>query len=153
MEYEQFVPLIALLILFIIAFFLALGVYFSFRTRKKIKYWNRAKGVVIELVAKGWGGGHRLYSPKVRFTAKDGSEPEFIEYWQSHPPRFRVGEEVTVLYDPKDLSKACVFMKSSIMYYPGWLFLLLGGVFLLLFGLVAVVFGVAFYYLGAPGQR
>jgi len=153
MKYQYFLPIIALVSLSIILIFLVLGSYFCFKTRRKIKHWNRAKGIVIELVAKGHGSGHRLYSPKVRFTGPNNKEIEFIEYWQSHPPRFKVGEEVTVLFHPQKINKACVLMSQRIMYYPGWLFLLLGGVFLLVGILLASVFGVAYYFLGAPGQR
>lgn len=150
MRYELFAAPLLLVVSIIVLF--ALGFFFLYRTQKLIYKSHRANGTVIDLKHQA-GEGSGTYSPVVRFTALDGREIEFVERWSQSPPRFQIGDEVLVLYNPQNFQKARVFTTNREMYYSTWLFLGLGGVFLLCGLLMAAVFGTLFYFLGGPGQR
>ena len=145
MKFELYGP-ISLSFAMIVAF-LALGFFFFFRTQRLIFKSHRATGVVIDLKRRHSSGRGPSFSPVVRFTALDGSEIEFVERWSHRPPRFQIGEEVLVLYNPKNFQKARVFTSNIEMYFTSWLFLGLGSVFLLVLVLIAIVSALAAFFL------
>jgi hypothetical protein len=97
-----------------------------------------AVGVVVENVAKVVRKRDEnqnetietLYCPKIRFRTSSGKEIVFLrESVETNPPSFKVGETLTVLYDPKNPSVARVkswwdlwsssfgFLLASVVYF------------------------------------
>ncbi|HVR65971.1 MAG TPA: DUF3592 domain-containing protein [Verrucomicrobiae bacterium] len=92
-----------------------------------------APGVVIDLEAR-WDsddGGYTYY-PRVRFATEGGRPYEFTGDVGSSPASFDVGEEVRVLFDPADPSKARIDSFMQLWFTP----LLLAGM-----GTVFSIFG------------
>lgn len=79
-----------------------------------------------------------MFSPIVRFTAFDNSQVQFTEQSCSHPPRYEIGEQVKVLYNPQNFHEARVFSAFG-MYYGAIFRLAMGVLFLLVYVLLAVV--------------
>jgi hypothetical protein len=57
-------------------------------------------GTVVQMVPKHGAKGKRIFTPRVRYTAQDGSIHDFIGNDGSRPAVFSVGENVLVAYDP-----------------------------------------------------
>lgn len=78
-----------------------------------------ASGVVIDLEAR-WDsddGGYTYY-PRVRFATEGGRPYEFTGDVGSSPASFDVGEEVRVLFDPADPSKARIDSFMQLWFTP-----------------------------------
>lgn len=132
---------------------MTIGLVSLVRTRAAIKNWRRATGTVLEMVKRGrTKGGNLMWTPRVRFTAMDGREIEFVEWGAQYPPRFQMGESVTVLYQAENPEKARILTTHWEMYWFAYLCLGLGTVFLLSGILLGSVFFVAEYFLGKPGR-
>ena len=58
-------------------------------------------GRVIELVASRGSKGRKVFAPRIRYRAGDGSEHEFTRNFRSSPAGFVRGERVMVAYDPR----------------------------------------------------
>src|SRR5215212_1581070 len=58
-------------------------------------------GTVIELVASRESKGRKVFAPRIRYRAADGSEHEFTRKFRSSPAGFVKGEAVVVAYDPR----------------------------------------------------
>lgn len=100
-------------------------------------------GAVIGLKRRGsTKSGRGLYSPVVSFIAADASRVEFTDPILRYPPGFEVGERVEVLYDRRNFKRARVPKSRWDMYFPAWVFLLVGGVLLLACSLLVLVFAV-----------
>ena len=120
------------------AVFLVVGVWTFFSTRSFIATAARADGVVIDLELSR-SDDSSTYYPIVAFRTQDGQEIEYQSNTGTNPPSFRVGESVTVLYDPQDPYDARIEAFSEL-----WLFsIIFGSVGLVFFGVFAgtVVFG------------
>ena len=145
MKFEFYAPILLLVVGII--WMLGQGFFFLYRTRRIINNYHRAEGKVMALEARE-SDTAGSYSPFVRFTARDGREIEFLESRASTNPDFQVGQQVTVLYNPKNFNQARLLTSKWEMYYSAILLLGLGTVFLLSGVLMAVVFG-ALYFSGA----
>jgi Protein of unknown function (DUF3592) len=78
-----------------------------------------ASGVVIDLEAR-WDsddGGYTYY-PRVRFATEGGRPFEFTGNVGSSPASFDVGEEVRVLFDPAEPSKASIDSFMQLWFTP-----------------------------------
>ncbi|MQA83306.1 MAG: DUF3592 domain-containing protein [Streptosporangiales bacterium] len=117
-------------------FCVLLGAYYL------LKYWTfrqraqRVPGTVVALTAEAGFGGAGRYErhPVLQFTTPEGREIRARMRFGSNPAIARVGDRVTVRYDPKNPEEAEIEGK-------GWLqpFLLF---FLVVFGVVLIVLGV-----------
>jgi hypothetical protein len=91
----------------------------------------RAVGVVTQHTSR-WSHGldhpSLLYFPAVRFQTQDGRTVEFQNKVGSNAPP-RVGDQVTVLYDPARPEEAKVALGSMFRFDPKAL-LVVGGIFL-----------------------
>jgi hypothetical protein len=80
----------------------ALAGILGVREHRWIRNAALSEGQVVELVVHQ-GSSHRrrgtTYSPRVTFTAEDGSEHIFTRASGSNPPDYHVGERVKVAYD------------------------------------------------------
>ena len=63
--------------------------------------------------------------------APDNRQIQFTEQNYYYPPRYRIGEEVEVMYDPQNFQKARVWSDRSEMNYPAAYPLITGLVFIL----------------------
>ncbi len=94
------------------------GVFF--RQRKERSNAIRATGAVVDL-AKSAGQRGYLYYPVVEFEAAFGLKTRFQAQVGSNPAGYKVGQQVTVLYDPQNPEKAEIDSASSLYFFPGCL--------------------------------
>ncbi|MCW5878894.1 MAG: DUF3592 domain-containing protein [Anaerolineales bacterium] len=78
---------------------------------------EKTTGQVIGLVQSTDSEGDTFYSPVVAFTVGDRTR-EVEGTTASHPPAYRVGQEVEVVYNPQDLSKAAINKFSELWLLP-----------------------------------
>jgi hypothetical protein len=71
------------------------------------------------------------YQPKITFTTRTGENVVLTSVGMSNPPRFRVGQEVPVVYDPSNPRKARIRSFAS-LWFASLLFGGLGSSFLLI---------------------
>ncbi|MFH1185490.1 MAG: DUF3592 domain-containing protein [Chloroflexota bacterium] len=111
-----------------------LAVFFYMRTRSFIGRAKEAKGTVIQMVYRrnssdsDSGGG---YSAVYQFRTLDGQTIAKQDSLSSNPPRFKVGQQIDVLYEPGDPNKAQINNWMSLYFLPallGGLGLISGGV-------------------------
>jgi 4-amino-4-deoxy-L-arabinose transferase-like glycosyltransferase len=96
--------LVGINLLFI--FFIVLFLYFANRDYQLQQEGVSAVGMVIGLEESSSGeDGCCVYSPVVEFTA-DGQTYTFESSNASDPPRYKVGEQVTVVYLPENPQRA-----------------------------------------------
>lgn len=76
-----------------------------------------ATGTVVGHMTRSSGGTNRLLFPVVRFETHEGETVEFEAGTGSNVPP-RVGEEVTVVYDPLRPEKARITVGSAIRFRP-----------------------------------
>lgn len=92
---------------------------------------QRADGVVVALVDRG-----RATSPTIQFQpAQDAQPVRFTVGWSTEPPIYRVGEAVSVLFDPANPQDADI--QSSLGLW--WVVYLLAGMGVLFVGLSALI--------------
>jgi hypothetical protein len=104
-----------------------------------------AEGKVIDLVRdRSSSGSSSTYRPVVEFTIPTGLRVEFTSGVGTSPPAYRVGEPVTVLYDPVDPNKARI--KSFFSLWFGFMI-----VFAL--GLIFAILGLGMILVPARGRR
>ncbi|HUI56914.1 MAG TPA: DUF3592 domain-containing protein [Bryobacteraceae bacterium] len=110
---------------------LAGGVLAIQHTRHFVRNAVLAQGVVTENVRPG--GGRAVYYPRVRFRTAGGRQISFLSSGGSNPPAYRVGESVTVLYDPQDPYNVSIRSFWNVWVLPfilcslGVFFFLVGG--------------------------
>ncbi len=78
---------------------LLLGGYWASRVQAFVAGAEPASGTVVELLRKT---GQRTFAPVVRYQPASGAARTLVGQVASNPPAYRVGEAVTVLYDPAD---------------------------------------------------
>jgi hypothetical protein len=78
----------------------AIGAVLALREHLWIRDAQIVPGTVVEMIATRGSKGGMSYKPRVQFTAKDGSNHEFLRGYSSSPPGFVVGERIAVAYDP-----------------------------------------------------
>jgi hypothetical protein len=99
---------------------------------------RRARGEVVEIVEASSGPGRRLKYPVVEFETERGRTVEFESSVGSNPSLYRVGQRVSVLYDPDEPQKATIdsflsrWLATLITGCLGVSFLFVGMVFLLI---------------------
>lgn len=76
-----------------------------------------------------------LYHPVVRFATADGQRIEAESRTGSNPPSARVGQTVTVRYDPTTPERFTVTATSLIAGLIAWVFVVMGG---LIFGVACL---------------
>ncbi|HVZ40110.1 MAG TPA: DUF3592 domain-containing protein [Candidatus Kapabacteria bacterium] len=82
-----------------------LGAFVFLRTRRPEGRTQRSSGVVIDQEEEE-DDGSTVYSPIVKFTAHDGTETTFTDAFASYPALYKVGEQVDVMYDPRNVRNA-----------------------------------------------
>ncbi|HEY1013419.1 MAG TPA: DUF3592 domain-containing protein [Herpetosiphonaceae bacterium] len=119
------------------------------RMRRFVHAAARATGTVI-----GYDGTNRKRNaanrPLVRFATDAGAPIEFRDFWGGEAPRFPLGAQVPVLYDPRDPARARIFTKASDLYFIPMLLGGLGGLFAVLMCAMAALMVVVFRMADAP---
>jgi hypothetical protein len=87
-------------------------IYIWYRNRAFLAEALPAKGIVIGLHKSGGKSGP-VYSPIVRFTTADNRTVEFTDSTGSRPARFKVGDQVDVLYHRQRIRWARVTSPNS----------------------------------------
>src|SRR5436190_12450367 len=87
-------------------------------------------GVVEKVTLVHLVDGH-AYQPKITFIALAGGKVQLPSVGMSNPPRFRVGQEVPVVYDPSNPYRARIRSFAS-LWFASLLFGGLGSLFFLI---------------------
>jgi len=113
-----------------------IGLFLFIRTRIFIGNAQEVKGIVIQMVysrgsSSNSSGG---YAPIYQFRTLDGQNIVKQDSLSSNPPRFQVGQELDILYEPGNPQKARINKWMNLYFVP----VLLGGMGLI-FGGVGIV--------------
>ncbi len=87
-------------------------------------------GVVEEVTLRHLVDGNS-YQPKITFTTQAGDKIVLTSVGMSNPPKFRVGQEVPVVYDPSNPHRARIRSFAS-LWFASLLFGMIGSVFFLI---------------------
>src|SRR5207247_1392814 len=68
---------------------------------------STTSGLVEKVTLMHLVDGH-AYQPKITFTTQTGEKVVLTSMGMSNPPRFRVGQEVPVVYDPSNPHQAWI---------------------------------------------
>lgn len=99
-------------------------------------YTGRATGVVVAFHRLGIATAQHTptYAPVVQFTTASGEPKRFTSNVATNPPRFSIGQRVSVAYDPANPSHATIDS-----FFDNWMFPLIlagGGLPFFLIGLM-----------------
>ena len=98
--------------------FVLIAVFLYIRTKNFLGKAQEVKGTVIQMVysedSEGGGG----YAPIYQFKTLEGQDIEIQDGLSSNPPRFKVGQEVKVLYDPENPRKARLNKWLNLYFVP-----------------------------------
>lgn len=90
---------------------------------------KKAKGIVTGFTSSRGSKGGTVYHPVYTFTTEDGQEITREDKLGSNPPAFKDGQEVQVLYSPRNPQNSKIKTFSSLYFTPAMLFFM-GAVFL-----------------------
>ena len=90
---------------------------------------KKTKGIVTAFTSSRGSKGGTVYHPVYTFTTEDGQELTQEDKLGSNPPAFIVGQEVQVLYSPRNPQSAKIKTFSGLYFTPSILFFT-GAVFL-----------------------
>jgi len=115
----------------------SIGAFAFLRRLRFLRTAHTTSGVVNEVILKHLVDGHS-YQPKITFTTQTGETVSLPSVRMSNPPRFRVGQEVPVVYDPSNPYRAYIRSFSYLWFVS----LLFGGIGSLLFilGMILMIF-------------
>ncbi|AOW15721.1 hypothetical protein LPB72_06495 [Hydrogenophaga crassostreae] len=117
-------------------------------TQRFLDRAQMAPGVVTELVVSTKKVSSTTYKPLVRFETPSGAVIDFTSSVASAPAAYRVGEPVTVFFDPANPSEARVNG-----FFELWGIASIAGVVGTVFFLVGVGFGTAKWFYGRKLAR
>jgi len=114
-----------------------IGAFAFLRRLRFLRTAHTTSGVVNEVTLKHLVDGHS-YQPKITFTTRAGETVPLTSVRMSNPPRFRVGQEVPVIYDPGNPYRASIRSFSYLWFVS----LLFGGIGSILFilGIILLIF-------------
>lgn len=109
--------------------FLVVGGWYGYGSYQLVSAGGQVVGTVVEMEA-SYSDGSTTYSPVVEYVV-DGEVYRFHGGSASNPPAYRVGQEVTMLYDRADPERAQINNFGELWLLPA--------IFIPLAGLVAVI--------------
>jgi hypothetical protein len=115
----------------------ALGTLAFLRRLLFLRTAHMTSGVVNEVILMHLQDGHS-YKPMITFTTQTGETVPLTSVLMSNPPRFRVGQEVPVIYDPSNPHRAHI-RSFSYLWFVSLLFGGLGSLFFML-GMLLMIF-------------
>lgn len=80
---------------------LGIGIWTYSNTKSFLDDAESTTGEVIELVERRGSEGGSVFAPKVRFQDQAGENYEVTSSSASSPPKYHVGEEIEILYNPE----------------------------------------------------
>jgi len=114
-----------------------IGMFLFVRTRVFIGKAQEVKATVTQMVYSHSSEGGGGYSPVYQFRTLDGQTIVIQDSLASNPPRFQVGQQIEVLYDPGNPQNARINRWMSLYFVP----VLLGGIGLIFGGVgIAIAF-------------
>ena len=108
----------------------SLGGLIFLRRFRFLRTTYTTSGMVEKVTLMHLFDGH-AYQPKITFTTQTGEKVVLTSVGMSNPPRFRVGQEVPVVYDPSNPHKARIRSFAS-LWFASLLFGGLGSLFFLI---------------------
>lgn len=115
------VPIVIGLLFFVLGICLLISSIVAFiKKRRQVANSSSATGVVTELV-RGMGQRGYLYYPQVQFTTASGQTVSFNSSVGSNPAGYAVGQNVEVVYDPRNPQQAEIDSATSLWVVPGCL--------------------------------
>jgi hypothetical protein len=103
--------------------------YIPAQQLRALRTGTHAIGVVTRLEANTGNNRDPNLFPRVQFTGADGSIIRFVDRAGSNPAPFKVGDQVTVLYQPEDPSSTAMIDRGARNWVPVGMLLLLGAAF------------------------
>lgn len=111
--------IVALVFLVISLPFSGIGLWFGLSSWSLLSVAKQADGQVIRMVQNHRGS----VAPVVEFQI-DGERHEFQTWLSTSPPRFSVGDKVTVMYDPRNSKSVSIASFVDLWLFP----LIFGGI-------------------------
>ena len=111
---------------------------------------TRAQGTVLWLEMNTSNNNHNSRFPEVQFTAADGAVVRFLDRAGANPSPYKVGDRVTVLYQPGQQGTAMI--DHGLSNWEPVVALLLLGTTLLGLGVMALRGGVALRHTGSAQE-
>lgn len=119
----------------------AIALFIWLRTQSFLNTAQEAQGTVVQMVYSHSSDGGGGYAPVFTFRTITGQEITASENLYSNPPQFKVGQTVTVLYDPENPNRARIKKGFNLYFVP-----VLLGFLGLIFGCIGVIFlGIQIY--------
>jgi len=84
---------------------LGFGIYFFVRTNRFLKTAVKTEARVLDNERRS-SDSDSVYVPVFSFVDKAGKEHHARSSWGFYPPKYQVGDSISVLYDPQDPAKA-----------------------------------------------
>ena len=83
---------------------------------RRLRTWTKTRGTVVDYVSSNRGR-RVFYRPQIQFLSTDGQSITFASRVGSNRRPYRVGHEVSVLFDPRDFQNAdlCTFANLWIL--------------------------------------
>lgn len=115
------------------------GIFAILKVRRQLAGSAKATGKVVSF---GRIQGQRgyLYCPQVEFQIPNGQTIRFQSETGSQPPAYQVGQQVEVVYQIANPSKAEIDSMTALWFAPGCMLLM--GVLFMFVGIVLFGFGV-----------
>lgn len=116
----------------------------SYNTKKFYATAKPVSGKVVE-IQENMTNGVLLYKPVIVFLAENGSQYKIVPGRGSNPAHHKVGQIVSLLYDPSNPQVAKLDKETTAGFFSAFLFV---------FGAVVLILGVAlFIYSRGYGKR
>lgn len=112
---------------------LAFGVYYFAKTKSFLIRAVTTQGKILDLKEHSSGDGV-VYRPVFSFVDNAGKEHKIHSTWGSYPPRYEIGDSISVLYDPRNPGNAKIdsFLNLWLHSIVGWT----GGIICIFMGLL-----------------
>lgn len=98
--------------------FFLIGLSEAFKTARLVASSATAQGTVVDNAYRPFAQGGAAYAPVVEFVSEGGVRAQFVDGIGTIPPEYEVGDQVRVLYDPRDVQSARVYTFKRIWSGP-----------------------------------
>lgn len=107
--FNSFQWIAGLVLLLICIPFLSIGAYEAVSTQQQLNTFVATRGTVVDnsyYTTVNDGITSSAYQPVIEFTPADGKKTRFTDSIGSEPPDYEVGDQVDVVYNPKNVKEA-----------------------------------------------
>jgi Protein of unknown function (DUF3592) len=88
--------------------FLTVSFFLYLHTQKFIQSANRTQGIITQLIEKKDHDTDSLYYPVCTFQDSRGNQHQIYSSMGSYPPSYKIGDKISVLYQPNNPEKAMI---------------------------------------------